>query len=97
MCEKSERRKTAAEEAEEVEQILSGVSTEVNALIKSIVADAFSEEARRDKTRAAAAAFYKALKDSGMPDEVAEKMTEGYVGVFASLGDILKHMRMPHG
>jgi hypothetical protein len=94
LSEKSDRRKTAAEEAE-VEQVLSVVSTEVNALIKSIVADAFSEETGRNKTRAAAATFYKALKDSGMPDEVAEKMTEGYVGVFTGLGEILKDMRIP--
>lgn len=90
MSEKSNVRKTVAEETE-VEQVLSVVSTEVNALIKSIVTDAFSEETRRNKTRAAAATFYKALKESGMPDEVAEEMTEGYVGVFTSLGEILKH------
>lgn len=71
------------------------VSIEVNALIKSIVSDAFSEEAGRNKTRGAAATFYKALKNCGMPDEVAEEMTEGYVGVFTSLGEILKDMHMP--
>lgn len=92
MSEKPNAIKTVAEAAE-VEQVLSEVSTEVNALIKSIVTDAFSEETRRNKTRAAAATFYKALKDSGMPDEVAEEMTEGYVEVFTSLGEILKHAR----
>lgn len=39
----------------------------------------------------AAAAFYKELKDGGMPENVAVKMTEDYIGVFTSLGDILKH------
>lgn len=89
MIEKSEKRKTANEEAEEVKQILSVVSTEVPALIKSIIGSVFSEEAGKSMGRAAAA-FYKELKDSGMPDDVAVKMTENYMGVFTSLGDILK-------
>ena len=89
MIEKSEKKKTAAEEAEEVRQILSAVSTEVPALIKSIVGAIFSEEAGRNMGRAAAS-FYKELKDSGMPDDVAVRMTENYIGVFTSLGDILK-------
>jgi len=91
MIEKSEKEKTAAEEAEEVRQILSAVSTEVPALIKSIIGAVFSEEAGRNMGRAAAA-FYKELKDSGIPDNVAVKMTEDYIGVFTSLGDILKRV-----
>ncbi len=91
MSEKSEKKKTAAEEAEEVRQILSAVSTEVPALIKSIIGAVFSEEAGKNMGRAAAA-FYKELKDSGMPDDVAVKMTEDYIGVFTSLGDILKRV-----
>lgn len=91
MIEKSEKRKTAAEEAEEIKQILSAVSTEVPALIKSIVNAVFSEEAGRNMGRAAAA-FYKELKESGIPDDVAVKMTEDYIGVFTSLGDILKRV-----
>jgi hypothetical protein len=88
---KTEKRKTAAEEAEEVRQILSAVSTEVPALIKSIISAVFSEEAGRNMGRAAAA-FYKELKESGIPDDVAVKMTEDYIGVFTSLGDILKRV-----
>jgi hypothetical protein len=91
MNEKSEKKKTAAEEAEEVRQILSAVSTEVPALIKSIIGAVFSEEAGRNMGRAAAA-FYKELKESGIPDDVAVKMTEDYIGVFTSLGDILKRV-----
>lgn len=89
MIEKSEKKKTASEEAEEVKQILSAVSTEVPALVKSIIGAVFSEEAGRNMGRAAAA-FYKELKDGGMPDDVAVRMTENYIGVFTSLGDILK-------
>ncbi len=89
MSEKPEKKKPAVEEAEEVRQILSAVSTEVPALIKSIIASVFSEEAGRSMGKAAAA-FYKELKDSGMPDNVAVKMTEDYISVFTSLGDVLK-------
>ena len=89
MSDKPEKKKTASEEAEEVKEILSAVSTEVPALIKSIISAVFSEEAGRNMGKAAAA-FYKELKDSGMPDNVAVKMTEDYISVFTSLGDLLK-------
>jgi predicted transcriptional regulator len=89
MSEKPEKKKTGAEEAEEVKQILGAVSTEVPALIKSIISAVFSEEAGKNMGRAAAS-FYKELKESGMPDNVAVKMTEDYIGVFTSLGDLLK-------
>jgi len=89
MSDRQEKKKTAAEEAEEIKLVLGAVSTEVPALIKSIIASVFSEEAGRNMGKAAAA-FYKELKDSGMPDDVAVKMTENYVGVFTSLGDMLK-------
>ena len=85
-----EKKKTGAEEAEEIKQILGAVSTQVPALIKSIIASVFSEEAGKSMGKAAAA-FYKELKDSGMPDDVAVKMTEDYISVFTSLGDVLKN------
>jgi len=89
VSEKIEKKKTVSEDAEEVKEILGAVSTQVPALIKSIIASVFSEEAGRSMGKAAAA-FYKELKESGMPDNVAVKMTEDYIGVFTSLGDILK-------
>lgn len=89
MSEKTEKRKTASEDAEEVREILSVVSAEVPTLIKSLIASVFSEEAGRNIGKAAAA-FYKELKDGGMPENVAVKMTEDYVGVFTSLGDVLR-------
>jgi hypothetical protein len=76
-------------EAEEVKEILGVVSKEIPALIKGIIGSIFSEEAGKDMGRAAAA-FYKELKEGGMPEETAVRMTENYVGVFTSLGDVLK-------
>ena len=91
MSDKPEKKKISSErDAEEVKEILSAVSTEVPALIKSIIGAVFSEEAGRNMGKAAAS-FYKELKDSGMPDNVAVKMTEDYISVFTSLGDLLKN------
>lgn len=86
----SEKAKHKMPEAEEVKEILGVVSAEIPALIKGIINSVFSEEAGKNMGRAAAA-FYKELKEGGMPDDVAVKMTENYIGVFTSLGDILKH------
>jgi hypothetical protein len=85
----SQEKEKKKEDVEELKEVLSVVSKEVPNLIKSIVASVFSEEAGRDMGKAAAA-FYKELKEAGMPEETAVKMTENYVSVFTSLGDILK-------
>jgi len=81
------------EDAEEVKAILGVVSKEIPALIKGIVGSVFSEEAGRDMGRAAGA-FYKELKESGMPDDIAVRMTENYISVFTNIGDIMKTFKM---
>jgi uncharacterized membrane protein YheB (UPF0754 family) len=88
MIEDKEKSKKKIEDVEEVKELLAVVSKEVPSLIKSILGSVFSEEAGRDMGKAAAA-FYKELKNSGMPEEVAVKMTEDYVSVFTSLGNVL--------
>jgi hypothetical protein len=88
----SERKeKSAKEEAEEVKEILSAVSTQVPALIKSVLASVFSEEAGRSMGKAAAA-YYKELKEGGMPEDVAVKMTQEYMRTFTSLGSMLQNI-----
>jgi len=77
------------EDVEEMKEVSRVLSTEIPALTKGIIACVFSEEAGRSMGKAAAA-FYKELKESGMPDEVAVKMTENYISVFTSLGDLMK-------
>ena len=89
MSEEKEKKKEKIEDAEEIREILGVVSKEVPALIKSIIGSVFSEEAGRDMGKAAAA-FYKELKNAGMPEETAVRMTENYVSVFTSLGDVMK-------
>jgi len=94
--EEKKHRKRGIEDAEEIEAILGVVSKEVPALIKGIVGSVFSEEAGRDMGKAAGA-FYKELKESGMPEETAVRMTENYISVFTSLGDIMKKLDIGEG
>ncbi len=90
MAEETEKkRKKEGEDVEELREVLSVISKEVPSLIKGIIASIFSEEAGRDMGKAAAA-FYKELKEAGMPEDVAVKMTEGYISAFTSLGEVLK-------
>jgi DNA gyrase/topoisomerase IV subunit A len=85
-----EKRKKKEEDVDQLKEVLGVVSREVPGLIKGIIGSVFSEEAGRDMGKAAAA-FYKQLKDAGMPEETAVKMTENYISVFTSLGDVMKN------
>ena len=82
-------RKYEKMEPENIKEILSVVSSEIPAMIKSILSSVFSEEAGRNMGKAAAA-YYKELKDGGLPETVAVKMTEEYMRTFTSLGDMLR-------
>ena len=74
---------------ENIKEILGVVSSEVPALIKSVLSSVFSEEAGKNMGKAAAA-YYKELKNGGLPEQVAVKMTEDYMRTFTSLGDMLR-------
>lgn len=82
-------RKEKKWEAENVKEILGVVSSEVPAMIKSILGSVFSEEAGKNMGKAAAA-YYKELKNGGLPEQVAVKMTEDYMRTFTSLGNMLR-------
>jgi hypothetical protein len=81
----------AKKEAAEVKEILTVVSTQVPALIKSLLASVFSEEAGKNMGKAAAA-YYKELKEGGMPEDVAVKMTQEYMKTFTSLGSMMQNI-----
>lgn len=81
--------KEKKEDAEELREVLSVVSQQVPGLIKGIIASVFSEQAGADMGKAVGA-FYKGLKDAGIPDETALKMTENYISTFTSMGDVMK-------
>jgi len=74
---------------ENIKEILQVVSSEIPSMIKSILSSVFSEEAGRNMGKAAAA-YYKELKDGGLPEPIAVKMTEEYMRTFTSLGDMLR-------
>jgi hypothetical protein len=84
-----DERKDRKMEPENIKEILSVVSSEVPALIKSLLASVFSEEAGRNMGKAAAA-YYKELKNGGLPEQVAVKLTEDYMRTFTSIGDMLR-------
>jgi len=84
-----DERKGRKMEPENIKEILSVVSSEIPALIKSLLASVFSEEAGRNMGKAAAA-YYKELKDGGLPEQVAVKLTEDYMRTFTSIGDMLR-------
>jgi hypothetical protein len=77
-------------DVENLKEILSVVSTEIPGMLKSVLSAVFSEEAGRNMGKAAAA-YYKELKDGGLPAEVAVKLTEEYMRTFTSLGDMLRN------
>jgi hypothetical protein len=76
-------------DSENVKELLGVVSSEVPTLIKNILASVFSEEAGRSMGKAAAA-YYKELKNGGLPEPVAVKLTEDYMRTFTSIGDMLR-------
>jgi hypothetical protein len=86
-----DRERRSRDDPEDLKEILSVVSSEVPSLIKNILSSVFSEEAGRSMGKAAGA-FYKELKESGMQDEVALKMTQDYMGTFTSLGTLIKQI-----
>jgi hypothetical protein len=87
--EKERERRHERESPENIKEILGVVSAEVPSLIKNILGSVFSEEAGRSMGKAAAA-YYKELKDGGLPEPVAVKLTEDYMRTFTSLGDMLR-------
>jgi hypothetical protein len=87
--EKHGKAKREQMDSENLKEILGAVSSEVPALIKSILSSVFSEESGRSMGKAAAA-YYKELKDGGLPEQVAVKLTEDYMRTFTSIGDMLR-------
>lgn len=80
---------------ENVREILGVISSELPVMIQGIVSAVFSavfsEEAGRNRGKAATA-YFKELKDGGMPEQVAVEMTEEYMRTF-NLGYMLRSAR----
>lgn len=94
MSEEKERKKEKLhDELDDVKEVFGVLSSEIPSLIKGIMNSVFSEEAGKDMGKAAAA-FYKQLKEAGMPEETAVRMTENYISVFTNLGNIMKKVNI---
>lgn len=87
--EKEHEKKRQTDDPEALKEILRTVSSEIPAMLKSILNSVFSEEAGKSMGKAAAA-YYKELKDGGLPEPVAVKLTEEYMRTFTSFGEMLK-------
>ncbi len=87
--EKEHEKRHERQSPENIKEILGVVSAEVPSLIKNILGSVFSEEAGKSMGKAAAA-YYKELKDGGLPEPVAVKLTEEYMRTFTNLGDMLR-------
>jgi len=74
---------------EDLEKVLKTVSDQVPNLVKGVLGAIFSPEAGKSMG-AAAANFYRELKGSGLPEEVAVKMTQDYVKTFTNIGELIK-------
>jgi len=80
------------EEAEKVREILSVVSERVPTLIRGIIETMFSEKAGREMGKAIGA-FYSELKDGGIPDEIAIKMTKDCLKSFTNMGELFRELK----
>jgi hypothetical protein len=81
---------------ENIKEILSVVSSEIPAMIKSILSSVFSEEAGRNMGKAAAA-YYKELKAGGLSEPVAVKMTENTCGLSQASATCLEALEKADG
>jgi len=87
--ERKREKKHEEQSPENIRELLTVVSSEVPSLIKNVLGSVFSEEAGRNMGKAAAA-YYKEMKEGGLPEQVAVKLTEDYMRTFSSIGDMLR-------
>ena len=76
---------------EEISAILAAVSKQIPHLVKGILDAFFSPQAAADIGKAVAA-FYKNLKEGGIPEEQALAMTKDYLGTITKWSEALKGM-----
>ena len=74
---------------EDVSAILASVSKEIPGLVKGLLDSFFSPEAAADIGKAVAA-FYKNLKEGGIPEDQALVMTKDYLGTLTKWSEALK-------
>lgn len=76
---------------EEISALLAAVSKEIPGLVKGILDAFFSPQAAADLGKAVAA-FYKNLREGGIPEDQALAMTKDYLGTLTKWSEALKGM-----
>jgi hypothetical protein len=84
----------------QTQEILRTISSEMPMMIKNILYLVFSEDSGRTLGKAAAT-YYNELKNGGLPEEAAIRLTEDYMRAFTSLADLalpekLRSMKQPN-
>jgi hypothetical protein len=75
------------EDAEELKEILSVVSTEIPKLIEAITKTMYNQENAQNMAKSVAE-FYKSMKAAGMDDKMAYELTQEFMSSF-SLGSMI--------
>jgi len=80
---------------DKLREVLNVVSTEIPKILDAISKTIYSPE-NAEKLGEQTAAFYKKLKDAGMNDEQAAKLTEAFMANF-SIGKVIEQVIGPLG
>lgn len=80
---------------EKLKEVLNVVSTEIPKILDAISKTIYSPE-NAERLGEQTAAFYKKLKDAGMNDEQAAKLTEAFMANF-SIGKVIEQVIGPLG
>jgi hypothetical protein len=83
----SNEEKSKLDDRIQTQEILKAISVEIPIMLKNILTEIFSEEAGK-RLGKAAAAYFKELRNGGIPEETAVKLTQEYIGAFTSLADL---------
>lgn len=85
--EKPQRR--AGTDPEHFSEMIAVFSEKVPGLVKGLITSVFSEDAATNMAKAAGA-YYKGLKSSGLPEDVAIQMTKDYMATFTRMSEMFR-------
>ena len=85
--EKPNRR--AGADPERFSEMIAVFSEKVPGLVKGLITSVFSEDAATTMAKAAGA-YYKGLKSSGLPEDVAVQMTKEYMATFTRMSEMFR-------
>lgn len=93
MAEKSGHKGPKPDEIRGIMEAISDFLPKVSELVKGVISSIFSEESGRSIGKGMAA-FYMSLKEGGIPDDVALKMTEDYLHTLTRWSEAFKGVQV---